>query len=130
MVVNMLKAISRILLIPKSTNQAEMAIKMDCARVMLEEIVSGMKGSTTTTGDPNTTVTIQPSNVIPPTPLVEKKEPKYMIRTKNITRKGTVVRVLEEIKGLDKEALLEIDGKRMPHHQAIGQEFKRARILP
>jgi len=123
MVVNMLKAIKKMLEIPDTADAKEAAARVDCAVMMLGEIIQGMEGAT-----PPFVLDKQgftPHVNEAPTP---KKE------TKSIPggQYKVVVdanRRISRIEGLPLDGKVEIDGKVMTHKEAIGKTFTSGRVL-
>lgn len=146
MVVNMLKAISEMLLVEsfgQSTKSAEDArrdadsklnpleIRVRCAKTMLDEIIKALEGKPI--GDIITRVSdkmVEEAFSIPPTekpappkpPAPPKRDPEYLV-TLNTDK------TLKLIRGLPMTGKLLVDKKEMTHEQAIGKPFKKVEIL-
>lgn len=123
MVINMLKAISRIL--EDSKEQ-----KVICAKVMLEEIIKGMeipKEDITQVIKPKKEPIVQliQPKPEPPVPLTSKppKKPVPKDKRRLVVDHGKIVRI-ENYNGM-----LELDGKRVSSKDAIGMSFTNGRFI-
>lgn len=102
-------------------------IKVQCAKIMLDKVIEGMQS------DPENQI----SDVIK-IPLKEIKRktpnnaPPVTINPPNQDQYPIILnddKTIKEIQGLPFDALVELDGIKMTHQDAIGMAFQQGRIL-
>ena len=118
MVIPMLEAISTMLSGCKDA-------KVECAKIMLDKVIEGMKPDTTI--DEIRKLASAGEPLISDMPKFKPKLPKpkesdYQIIVDENQR-------IKEIKGLPLEALVEIDGVVMTHLKSIGLNFTSGKVL-
>lgn len=127
MVVNMLKAVSKMLEHTDKMPALQFQARVECAEIMLSEIIKGLEGKQI----PNVGLRLPPQDVttkltpeIPPTKVEvpPKEEPQYMI---SVDEK----KQLKLIKNLPLDTEVILDGKRMTHRNAIGMKFQKIKVL-
>ena len=107
--------------------------KIECARVILSEIINGLDNVSTgsyTIENPKPVFKIDTSPKPEPLPKATL-EPKPTVET---TGEKEWMITLDDNKGLNiidfpLDGLIELDGKKMTYKEARGQTFKKARIL-
>lgn len=114
MIVNMLRAISRML----TGNDAATEIK--CAKVMLDEIIKGLETKTATLEFDEVEVSPSPR----PVKMVPRKEPPKPEELQVVIAVDTNRKLLP-IKNLPMDAKIKLDGKTMTHKEAIGLTFTK-----
>jgi hypothetical protein len=140
--INMLKATSKMLEIDKNTLAGEPAIaaftKVQCAKTILDEVIASLENPKSSASHVDVSAPIIPSVVLEknsatqtlPTPKV-MQEPRQEVV---VPDGGFMVTVdaqkkLKPIVGLPMESMIELDGKQYKHKDAIGLTFTKARIL-
>lgn len=143
MLLPMLRAVRDMIYIPVSPEVPSdiWKAKIECARVILEEIIKDVSEN------PNTvfpvSVTYTSSETQNPNPVsIKKQGEKPVLETKpQLEPRPTVetsgdewMITIDENKGLKivdfpEDGLVELDGKKMTYKEARGQQFKKARIL-
>ena len=117
MTINILKAISKMLDQEGLTETQAYMVKAACAKIMLDEVIKGLEqdGSLTITHDPGPGVVTKPK----PEPLPKGKYKVVVDASGKMTG----------IEGLDPNALILMDGKKIRHKDAIGKTFEKVTLL-
>ncbi len=129
MIVNMLKAIKKMLEIPDTADPKEAAARVDCAVMMLGEIIQGMEGATPPFVLDKQGFTQHLNEAPAPTPETKIKSIPKPIPGGQYKVVVDANRRLSRIEGLPLDGKVEIDGKVMTHKEAIGKMFTSGRVL-
>jgi len=117
MLKNMLTAVSRILESKDTKEGTDLVVKVKCAKIMLDEIISGMGGE-----------------ALPKVEALEAEaKPKVKPKTENEAKLPYKVllspdKKLLKIEGLPMNSLVVVDGVSMTHAQAIGKKFSKVSL--
>ena len=115
MVVNMLRAVQKMLAHTDTMVALTFQARVACAEEMLSEIIKGMEDKPI---ELNTKPTPQA-----PIPPPEKKEGQYFVTVNED-------KTFKLIKGLPLDSMLLVDGKnRVKHEDLIGKKFNKVQIL-
>jgi len=119
MIKNMLQAASKMLDSSTKEHGSKFKARVQCAKTIIDEIVAGMEPETVvvTNGVDKVRKWEPKAQPEPRTP----QEDQYQV----IVEHGKLV----EVKGLDREAWMEIDGKKVQLKDAIGRPFQSGKIL-
>ena len=122
MVINMLKAVKRLLLRAEQGPDTNSKIYVICARELLEEIIAGCNSE-------------KPAGILEPVPFSSKeptKEPVPKEKPVPKDKRQIIVDASRKITGIKNYPLdgkIELDGKIMTHQQAIGKTFSSGRFI-
>jgi len=124
MIINMLRAVSKMLNTTKDIHELE--IKADCAKLMLDEIISGLEGKDTIDithlCGKDDKIKPEPTKPVVIQPELKPDQPPFMISVDKDKK-------LNPIKGLPSSRIVVVDGKTMTHKEAIGLKFTKIKIL-
>lgn len=128
MIINMLRAVNKMLDYKGTDKATTLPIRVDCAKAMLEEIIKGMESRQTTTLDESTVhfkeTTFRPDPEKPRKPRTEP-EPDPNAGKWAITAKGGKL----HIAGYPPTGKVKVDGKVMLYKDAEGKPFTRCTLL-
>lgn len=122
MVINMLKAISKMIDCKGIDPIIEFKARVECAKTMLDEIIKGSEGKNSAEIlSPISEKVVEPmGKPIPTKPHVPKDKRQIVV---DASRKIT------SILNYPLDGKIELDGKIMTHAQALGKEFTNGRFV-
>ncbi len=126
MIINMLEAVSAML---EVKGGAISASKAECAKIMLDKIIEGMKDKDTvfTTNDTAPIQVIKQDEIVqvtPPSPPTPKRVPKPD-EVEIMVDAG----IIKSIKNAKDDTMIQLDGIAYPWRKAIGRSFSEGKVL-
>ncbi len=126
----MLEAVSKMLELKGIATLEIVKTKVECAKTMLDGVILGIKPDPTILKFPAEDLSEEDIQI-----LTQDQPSKIKLRSESEVDTGKYLVTVDEdnklalIKGLPLSSLVEINGIKMTHKEAIGKEFKKGKIL-